>query len=242
MRMTKKLSLIAILFISLFSACKDDGPAPYTCTDCADQPEANAAYDNTGQGIYKGVVVGSTGTIKIDVANNGSSITAVLIIDGISVSLTGNGSYSTSSGFNSSLSGSLDGGFVVIPFGVSTTGDVTIGTPTIPGHSGVAIKVLKEKSTHLVEVFEGEFGGGDSGTFNLVMVRNSNGEGEWVAIAKSDSNTFFTGEIGNNQLVGGNSDFVIVGKVAGDNVSGDWEYVVNGTTATSGKWVGKRTL
>src|SRR5688572_925480 len=161
MRMTKRLSLIAILFISLFSACKDDAPAPYTCSDCVDQPEANAAYDNSGQGIYKGVLIGSSGTVKFDIANNGTTITAVLVIDGTSVTLTGNGSYSPSTGFQGSFSGTLNGGTVIIPFSVSITGAATVGTPTIPGHSNVIFRIFKEKSTQLVEAFEGTFKGPD---------------------------------------------------------------------------------
>lgn len=62
-------------------ACSDDETA-YTCKSCTDTPEASAANDNSGQGIYKGLVVGSSGTIKFDIANSGSGIVAVLTMDG----------------------------------------------------------------------------------------------------------------------------------------------------------------
>jgi len=236
--MTKRLSLIAILFISLFSACKDDAPAPYTCSDCVDQPEANAAYDNSGQGIYKGVLVGSSGTVKFDIANNGTTITAVLVIDGTSVTLTANGTLSANS-FQGSFTGTLNGGTVIIPFSVTNTGTVTIGTPTVPGHSNVIFKIFKEKSTQLVEAFEGEFSGGDSGTFNLVLIRNQSGVGEWIAIARSDSDSIFFGQVEDDGIFGGGGEIVIAGEIAGDNVSGVWEHATNGA---NGSWKGKRTL
>lgn len=236
--MTKRLSLIALLFISLLSACGDDEPAAYKCTDCTDQPEANAAYDNTGQGIYKGVLVGSTGTVKFDIANNGTSITAVLVIDGTSITLTGNGTLSGGS-FQGSFTGTLNGGTVIIPFNVSNTGVVTVGSPTIPGHSNVVFRIFKEKSTQLVEAFEGTFTGGDSGTFNLVLIRDNAGEGEWIAIARSDSDSIFTGLVGDDGIFGGGGEIVIAGEISGDNIKGVWEHATNGA---NGSWKGKRTL
>jgi hypothetical protein len=237
--MTKKLGLVAFFFVSLLIGCKDDEPAPYKCAECTDQPEANAAYDNTGQGIYKGVLVGSSGTVKFDVANNGTSITAVLVIDGTSVTLTGNGSYSPSTGFQGSFTGTLNEGTVIVPFTVTNTGVVTVSTPVIPGHSNVVIKVFKEKSTQLVEAFEGEFGGADSGTFNLVLIRNQAGMGEWIAIARSDSDSIFVGEVEGDVIFGGGGEIVIVGEINGDNIKGEWEHA---TTGADGAWVGKRTL
>lgn len=236
--MTKRLSLIAFLFISLFSACGDDEPSAYKCSECVNTPEANAAYDNSGQGIYKGVLIGSSGTIKFDIANNGTSITAVLVIDGTSVTLTGNGTLSAGS-FQGSFTGTLNGGTVIIPFTVSNAGVVTIGVPTIPGHSDVIFRIFKEKSTHLVEAFEGSYKGSDSGTFNMVILRNGTG-GEWGVITRSTAADYvFVGQIDDNQLLGGGGDIIIGGEISGDNISGVWENAVNEATGT---WTGKRTL
>jgi hypothetical protein len=236
--MTKRLSLIAFLFISLFSACGDDEPTAYKCTECVNTPEANAAYDNTGQGIYKGVLIGSSGTVKFDIANNGTTITAVLVIDGTSVTLTANGTLSAG-GFQGSFTGTLNGGTVIIPFSVSNTGVVTISSPTIPGHSNVIFSIFKEKSTQLVEAFEGTFTGGDSGTFNLVLIRNNDGEGEWLALARSDGDSYFSGFVGDDGIFGGGGEIVIAGEISGDNIKGVWEHASNGA---NGSWKGKRTL
>jgi hypothetical protein len=231
-----RLSLIAILFISLLAACGDD-TAPYKCTECTDSPEANAAYDNTGQGIYKGVLIGSSGTIKFDIANNGTTITAVIVIDGKSVTLTASGTYLPASGFQGGFSGTLDGGTIVIPFNVSNTGTVTIGTPTIPGHPDVIFGIYKEKSNQIVQAFEGTYTGGDGGTFNLVFRKNEDGSGVWYAISRPLEG-LFQGELGlDSKMIGGGGNVVINGTVSGDNVKGQW---TNGVIV--GTWKGKRTL
>ena len=89
--MKKQNLLLALLAILSFSACKksDDTAAPaYTCTTCKTTPDALAANDASSKGIYKGVVIGSSGTIIINIANGGTTITAVMVIDGVTVNLT----------------------------------------------------------------------------------------------------------------------------------------------------------
>ncbi|HEU5289723.1 MAG TPA: hypothetical protein VFU05_03710 [Cyclobacteriaceae bacterium] len=237
--MTKRLSLIALLFISLFSGCKDDMSA-YECDACTNNPEANPAYDNTGQGIYKGVLIGSSGNIKVNMANDGTTISAVIVIDGASVTLTGNGTYSTSSGFQGSFTGSFNGGTIIIPFSVSNIGVVSVGSPTIPGHSNVIFSVLKERSTQLVEAYEGTFRGADSGTFNMLILRDNQGNGVWYAIARSDADFYLQGDIMSNDLTGGGGELLVTGEIGGDNVSGAWQNT--SVEAVSGTWKGKRTL
>ena len=236
--MTKRLSLIALLFISLFSACGDDEPAAYKCTECTDTPEANASYDNSGQGIYKGVLIGSSGTVKFDIANNGTTITAELVIDGVTVMLVANGTYSN--GFQGSFTGSLNGSTVIIPFSVSNTGAVTISSPTIPGHSNVIFGIYKERSNQLVQAFEGTYSGSHVGTFNMVIRRGENGEGVWYAISRrtfDSSNGYFEGQITESGEMNGGGDTVITGSLKGDNVKGTYS-----NSIISGAWTGKRTL
>jgi hypothetical protein len=237
--MTKRLSLISLLFISLFSACGDDEPSAYKCSECVDAPEANAAYDNTGRGIYKGVLIGSSGTIKFDIANNSTDITAVLEIDGESVTLTSTGTYDPATGFTGAFTGTMDGGAVSIQFTVTNGGTFQIFSVTIPGHSNVIFRIFKEKSTQLVEAFEGTYKGADSGTFNMVILRDGAG-GDWGVITRSeDADYVFIGQIDDDQLLGGGGDIIIVGEINGDNIKGVWENAVNGATGT---WTGKRTL
>jgi len=238
--MTKKLSLIAFLFISLLSACSDDS-GTYQCKDCADAPEANAAYDLTGQGIYKGVLIGSSGTIKFDIANNSTAITAVLEIDGKTVTLTATGSYNVSTGYSGAFTGTMEGGAVSITFTVTNAGVFTMGTVTIPGHPNVIFGIYKEKSNKLVQAFEGTYSGDDAGTFNMVFRRNENGSGAWYVISRRTEDgldSYFQGEVSvDGAMVGGAQNVVITGTLDGDNVKGTW---TNG--AVSGTWKGRRTL
>src|SRR5690348_4242 len=94
-----KLTLIAILAMFVFAGCGDDSSSPYKCSSCADEPEANASYDATGQGVYKGVVIGSSGTITFNIANDGT-YSATLVIDGTTYELTTEGTYSETEGFS----------------------------------------------------------------------------------------------------------------------------------------------
>src|SRR5689334_16490273 len=96
--MKLKFALFAIVAMFVFSGCSDD-ESPYTCKDCADQPEALAANDASGKGIYKGVIVGSTGSIKFNINNDGSGISADLVIDNHEIHLTTSATYSEANGF-----------------------------------------------------------------------------------------------------------------------------------------------
>jgi len=239
--MTKRLSLIALLFISLLSACSDDDSGPYQCKDCVDQPEANAAYNSSAAGIYKGAVVGSSGTIKFDFANSSTTIIGVLEIDRKTVTLTTTATLNAN-GFLGSFTGTLDGAAVAIQVTVSNTGVLTIGTVTIPGHPNPIFSIYKEKSNQIVKVFEGTYSGDDSGIFNMVIRFNENGSGAWYAISRRSAeitDSFFQGEVSaEGVMVGGGGKVVVAGSLEGDVISGEWE----DTDDLSGSWRGKRTL
>ena len=86
--MKKIIPLFALTGLLFFTACKksDDAAAPaYTCATCHTTPDALAANDANSKGIYKGVVIGSSGTLTINIANGGTTITAIMVIDGITV-------------------------------------------------------------------------------------------------------------------------------------------------------------
>ncbi|GAC1589730.1 MAG: hypothetical protein NVS3B19_09910 [Ginsengibacter sp.] len=65
--MKNSLVIPAFLIISLIS-CKKSVDKPYS--RFASSPEAIASFDNVSGGIYKGVLVGSTGNFKIVLQNN----------------------------------------------------------------------------------------------------------------------------------------------------------------------------
>lgn len=239
--MKMKFALLALMAMFVFSGCSDDD-GEYKCSDCANHPEALAANDDSGKGIYKGVLIGSSGTIKFDIDNQGDgNYTAVLTIDGDEFELTSTGTFGE---------GGFEGCFVneaaeiSICFYVSADGsEWDLGEINIPLHDDVIITLYKEFSNQLVEVFEGTYDGDASGVFNLVAYIDDDGNGYWQAISRSneesDPDGYFDGDIEDDELFGGGSEIVIGGEFDDDNVKGNWQTIGG---VESGTWKGKRTL
>ncbi len=242
--MKTKLALIAMLAMFVFSGCGDDA-SPYKCSSCVNEPEALLANDAIGKGIYKGVLIGSTGTIKFDIANDGSTITAILVIDGNEFALETDQTYNGGfEGYFYNDMGTLtEDDDISIGFYVSSDGSgFGFFGITIPGHENVSIDIFKELSTSLVIAFEGTYSGDDTGTFNMVVKRSTSGSGSWIVLSRNDDDiqaitSFEEGTVSEDGAISGGSDVVITGEIVGDIIKGDWE-----TNLSSGTWKGKRTL
>ncbi|HEX9979776.1 MAG TPA: hypothetical protein VGB50_04335, partial [Flavobacterium sp.] len=74
----KKILLIAMTFL-LITSCSEDSSSG---GNLSDTPDANAEHDTSNFGIYKGVFVGSSGVVTVNI-NNDNSITAKLRINGV---------------------------------------------------------------------------------------------------------------------------------------------------------------
>jgi hypothetical protein len=235
------LLFLSIILLSVLSCKKDkkDEVEIYTCATCKTTPDALAANNSLSKGIYKGVVIGSTGTIKFDIANNGSTITAVMVLDGVTVNLTSSVSLVAGQTYTAPFTGTLNGSPVSITFSVGSTGQTpTITTSSIPGHPNASFLLSKEVSTALMEAYVGTYSTttSETGIFNIVLSRSVN---LWGAIARKDggsSNSFDNGTIVNNALI--NSNGTTVGTLSGDALNGKFTGG-NGIVITI---TGKRTL
>jgi hypothetical protein len=226
--------LAAIGTATVFTACKksddeekkEETKPVYTCTSCNTTPEAIAANDSSSKGIYKGTVVGSTGTIKFNVANNGSTIGAVLTLDGVTANLTSSIAWVEGEPYVAPFTGTLNGQQVSITFSVSVNGgSPTITSSEIPGHPNAAFTLVKETSSALIEVFEGTYSTTkpETGTFNLVLSRSLK---RWGGTAKKDSNgqtSDVDGTIGANGEMINSDNNVNMGTLSGDNISGSFK-------------------
>ena len=147
-----------IVTVISFSACKksDNIPAAtYSCTTCKTTPDALAANDASSKGIYKGLVIGSSGTIIFNIANNNTAITAIMVIDGITVNLASTVTWVARQAYVADLTGTLNGSVVTIHFSVGPSGSTpTVTSSTILGHPNVSLNIIKETSAGLVECFE----------------------------------------------------------------------------------------
>ena len=233
--MKTKFALICL--ITLFVAsCSDDDKDSYKCSECSTTPDASAAYDASGQGVYKGLVVGSSGTIQINIQNDGSTYNAVLTLDDETYTLTTESTFNSEGGFQGCFYGTMnETNDISICFHTSADGtSYEVYGIEIPGHANATIELIKEYSTALVAVYEGTFSGDASGVFNMVV------QGQyWAVIARTTDNETAEeeGTVANGTLSCSGCDVEITGSVKGDEASGKWN-----TGDEDGSWSGKRTL
>lgn len=222
--MKKFMLLYAVAMISFSSCKKDNDPATpgYTCTTCKTTPDALAANNASSKGIYKGIVVGSSGTIMFDIANNGSLITAVMILDGVTINLSSTVTWVAGQPYVANFTGVLNGSPVTINFSVGLSGGTpTINASNIPGHPNASLTVIKETSTNLIECFEGSYNTTlpETGTFNMIVLRTA---GLFGGVARKTGTLDideFDGTINNNQLYGAGQPGTI-GTINGDQITG----------------------
>ena len=241
---TIKILVAAIVIISFSSCKKDKEPdAPsYTCTTCKTVPDAVVANNSSSKGVYKGVIIGSTGTIMFDIANNGTTITAIMVLDGVTVNLTSTVTWVAGQPFAAAFTGTLGGQPVSINFSVGATGSTpTVTSSNIPGHASASFNIIKETSLGLVECFEGTYNTTlpETGTFNIILSRTL---ATWSGVGrKTGSTTTSTpgnGSIVSNNLIDPSQNNRSIGTLNVDALNGSF-MDSNGKTVTL---TGKRTL
>lgn len=238
----KKYLLVFLSAATLFSSCKKEEeptnptPEPYKCTTCLTTPEAIAAYDGSSAGVYKGVLVGSTGTIALYLYNTGTEVKALVAFDGQNGTLTCSTLSTWQPGqaiSNALFTGTVNNQNVQATFSVDANGQNPNVQVSIPGHT-VYVAVYKETSTTLIRNFEGTYTGDDSGIFNMAISGNefsivSDGGGDPM------ESTFVNGEIDINH-----NGVEVKGTFQGtDHVEGTWKDTNHNTQGT---WEGHRTL
>lgn len=235
----KKIALaltVLTITLGLFS-CKKSSEDAYKCSACITTAEAKAANDASNKGIYKGVVIGSTGFIKFDVQNDGSTISAVMVLDGQTVNLTSSVSVVNGSPYIAPFTGTMNGSAVSITFSVDASGEnPVITSSTIPGHPTAEFELVKETSTALVEAFIGTYSTTrpENGTFNILLSRQL---GKFKGSHRKDGET-------SNMSVGGSidsngkmyeDDLNYIGTLSGDVITGSFKDGDNYTVTISGQ-------
>ncbi|MBK7958278.1 MAG: hypothetical protein IPK03_09260 [Bacteroidetes bacterium] len=217
--------MVASLLTVFLSACKKDATS-YTCTTCKTTPDALAANDNSSKGVYKGIVIGSSGTIMFDVMNSGSTITATLVIDGVTTTLTSNVVWSGNSAYVGNFTGTMNGSPVSIKLSLNIDGsDPMITSSDIPGHPNATFDIIKETSQNLVECFEGtyETDKPETGVFNLLLSRTAKIFGGRSRKTGSTETNGFSGIITSANELKDNKSGIIFGTLTGDVISGTFK-------------------
>ncbi len=232
---------LALIVAGTFSCSKskDSNKKPaYTCATCKTTPDAVAANDASNKGIYKGIIIGSSGTIKFDLANSGSSLTATLTIDGVTATLTASVTTQNGDTYVSAFTGTWSGQPVSITFSVGAGGqNPTVTSFNIPGHAGATFTLAKETSNALIECFEGTYSSTrpETGTFNLLLSRSLKLFGGAARkTGSSESNSFHGAINANNELVDADSGKVLA-KLTGDALAATFVDGNNATVTVTGK-------
>ena len=234
------LILIVILFgisVITFSCSKSDSSSPYTCAACHTAPDALAANDASAKGVYKGIEAGSSGTLSINIQNGSSTISATMVLDGVSVILTSSVAYVAGQGYVAPFTGFFNGSPISISFSVAIGGLTPLVTASnIPGHANATFTLYKETSTSLIEAFEGTYTktGGQTGVFNILLSRALN---KWGGIALnnaagSETDSFDGTLNASNQLIV-NGNGTILGTISGDEIHGSFQDSSQATITTT---------
>lgn len=243
MKFFKHLFFALTIFVVAFWGCKkNDQPAAYTCTTCKNTPDALAANDASSKGIYKGVILASTGTVVFDVLNGGTTITAKLTINGVVTNLTSSIAWVAGSPYVAPFTGTLNGQPVSITFSVGVSGQTpTVTSSSIPGHPNATFVVSKETSSSQVECYEGTYTGTQSsGTLNIILSKSANA---WTGAVRKNgatTSTPFSGSISGSTLTatGLQPPAFVTGSLGTDVISNGSFNDGSGT----GTWSANRTL
>jgi hypothetical protein len=239
---------VALCAVNLTSCKKKDSttttPSSYKCSTCTTTADAKAENDAVSKGVYKGVIIGSSGTIKFDIMNSDNTIKAYMVIDGTSVTLTASVAWRADTSYVSPFTGTMGGQDVSINFRVDANGgNPTVTSMNIPGHPNATLTISKETSANLVKVFEGTAYNTttkDTATFNLML---STALKTWTAQVRDHGAT-------SSSTVKGTFDGTTLsfddGKGASGSATLSGDNIINGTWKNSkpetGTWSAKRTL
>jgi hypothetical protein len=248
MKLMRHLSILltasAILALGACKKDKDKDPEPskpgttsaYTCTNCVTAPEAKAEHDGSSRGIYKGILVASTGTIKFNVANDGNTINAIMVIDGETVNLTSSITWEADKPYVAPFTGTMSSGPVSITFEVDQNGgDPRIISSSIPGHPNATFTLAKETSNALIEGFEGkyEITDGEKGNFNILLSRTLK---KWGGVARETGSTEeddINGTMNGDKIIDKNGK--TLGTLTKDEISGTFQNGDGETVTISAK-------
>lgn len=175
-------------------------------------PSALVANNSSSAGVYKGILVGSSGFFKISVKNGSEDISCNFVFDGKSAILTTNVLKNWKPGepiTQAVFSGTWNAKSVSLIFSCEANGSNPAISVNIPNHV-VYASVVKELSTVLVKCYEGTYTVVNSqesynGIWNFVV------EGNNVVGYRSDKkgNENYTGTVSGTTLTVNNKVFTI---------------------------------
>jgi hypothetical protein len=214
----KTILALVVVGALTFSCSKDDSSD--TSSQFTETPTAIKKFDSSNFGTYKGVFVGSTGTIVINI-NEDNTKTAVLIIDGVEYTYTTIGNIINGQATSGLIFKNGDSSF---EFNVGASGEeANITNIAIVGHPNAGIEIEKEKSDKIIKCYAG-FSDPNTNVANVFNFYTF--DGKLVGIAHNDAGVplLVIGTVSNNSFMGvvDTDEATIEGTIVGDNVKGSY--------------------
>lgn len=213
---------VCLAFVLIFStSCSKDkdkeDEVKTSSSSFTTTPSALAANNNSSAGVYKGIVVGSTGHFELKIKNGSDNITCKLVFDNNSMDLTTTSLNNWMQGQaikNAVFSGTLNSQSVSLTFSCDSDGSNPVAIIDIPGHT-TYVSIVKEKSNMLVECYEGTYiqqtsTGNVNGIWNFVSYGNQ--VMGWHVNSAGNDHAKFTGTISNSRLVIDSDKLLTIGK------------------------------
>ena len=222
---------VALSAILLLTSCSGDDEG--NGVSLSDSPQALAQYDSSNYGLYKGIFVGSSGVVEVNINNDGE-VSAMMVVDG--------SKYNFSTSETITLGEPIEnltfiGGNRSFDFSVTETGqNPQISNIDFDGHENPVTEIVKEYSTLHVKCFQGTFSGDDSGVFNMVQIGEN-----FYGIARTQGTAesrWINAQISGTAITGEFDGGTFSGALNGNTLEGTW---VN-TLAETGSWTGRRKL
>ena len=224
--------IIAFLGLFILHSCSNCDPS--TNEKLRNESIAKTAYNNSNFGIYKGILVGSSGIAMININNNGTT-NALLTIDGVRLEFRAieqvTEHQSTPIRFTNN-----DNSF---DFMVGKNGEnPTIFNCNFKNYPQVKIQVAKEQSSSPIKCYQGRYTGDDAGIFNYYIDE----KGGIYGMAKSKYNDDIlplNGSLNSQNSITGT--IIVDGEFEGTISSNFYEGSWHKSQENSGIWYANRT-
>lgn len=233
----KKIILLLVLGMA-FANCSDDDSNDSTTPPDNDTlstaPEAKAEYDASNYGVYKGIFVGSSGTVYVNI-NNNNTVSAKMVIDGTVYNFTTSETVSN----GQDISGlTFSNGNSSFDFNVLADGEnPLIDNLNISSHSNATVQLFKEYSFAHIKCYLGTFSGDSVGVFNIATT--SDGYALGLALPSDDTFAIYLdGSITGTSIMGTFEGGTFSGTINNNTISGTWQNSV----PENGSWTGTRKL
>ena len=168
--MKKTFFFASVLAVILFACSKSKTENNTTNNELPTSSETKPQFDNTSFGVYKGVIVGSSGYIIFRIYNGDNIVKGYLNIDNKKDTLTTTAAITAGQPLNNVL---FTGKISSMKVSANADGsNASLSNIQINGHNNVTGFIIHETSTKQVLCYEGTFEGRSTGIINATRLSN----------------------------------------------------------------------